>query len=603
MRIFKPNIAKLEQARDVDGLVRALEDPEAPIRSAAIKALGKSGDRRAAGPLRAVVRGKDPDAAQAAADALGQIGDPGAVEVLCEALRGGPPPLSRAAAAALGRIGNPRAVEPLLAGLAELAHRLRPREGPGEDRLPPCPPSEFFSGLSLLEAIAEALGRIRDVGAVDALCGLLRLPYADVVRASATALGEIGCSRSAEPICNILLRDNAVVRKAAADALVRIGAPARLPLCRLLQEGDRNSRRAAVDTLRQIGPPEPPDLLAWFAVAAGDWPLAVSLGADALAPLATALRDDDPEIRRAAAGALGETGLEGAVQVLCAALRDLMPAVARAAGASLKRLGAPAVEPLCGMLEDDSRLARETAARTLGEIGNAAAVAPLSLLVWDHEASVRAAAVRALGQIGDPRGVDPILAALQNREVEVCRAAAEALGQLGDTRAVDPLLAMLRSRMDDFLAVEPVIRSLCGFHETRILGPLVEALKKHSDSEEICSAVVDAFVALKDNNICHVLVDWATQRRTIRVSEYVRWPTGVLRVLESTLKTKPTLFSNDVLMKAADLPDTTVRYRVQADRDGDPDQLSQETEVVSNAEIRRLAALELSRRHDLSVPS
>lgn len=602
MRIFKPNIAKLEQARDIDGLVRALDDPEAPIRAAAIRALGQSGDRRAAGPLYAVVRGKDAGAAQLAADALGQISDPGAVDILCDALRGGPPPLSRAAAAALGRIGDPRAVEPLLARLTELAHRLRPGEGPGEDRVPPCPPTEFFPGLSLLQAIAEALGRIRDERAIDSLCGLLQLPYADVIRAAATALGEIGSERSAEPLCDILRRDNAGVRKAAADALVRIGAPARLPLGRLLQEGDRPSRQAAVDTFRQIGPPEPPDLLAWFAVAASDWPLAVSLGADALAPFAAALRDDDPEIRRAAAGALGETGLERAVQVLCAALRDHMPAVARAAGASLKRLGAPAVEPLCGMLEDDSRLARETAARTLGEIGDAAAVAPLGLLVWDDAASVRAAAARALGQIGDPQGVDPLLAALQDREVEVCRAAAEALGHLGDTRAVEPLLAMLRSRMDDSLTVEPVVRGLRGIPDHRILGPLVETLKKHSDSEEICGAVVDAFVALKDNNVCRVLVDWATQRRTIRVSEYIRWPTGVLRVLASTLETKPTLFSNDVLVKAATLPDTTVRFRVQADRDGDPEQLSQETEVISNAEIRRLAALELSRRNDYSMP-
>jgi hypothetical protein len=118
-----PDVAKLVQEGDVDGLVRALDhekDPSIPV--AAAKALGDLGDARAVEPLATVLGYESGNLRGAAASALGQIGDARAVEPLLASLEGEYAIRRRQTMIeALGQIGDLQAVEALV-GLLDDRH-------------------------------------------------------------------------------------------------------------------------------------------------------------------------------------------------------------------------------------------------------------------------------------------------------------------------------------------------------------------------------------------------------------------------------------------------------------------------------------------------
>ena len=123
-------------------------------------------------------------------------------------------------------------------------------------------------------------------------------------------------------------------------------------------------------------------------------------------PLITALKDEDGDVRRAAAAALGE-------------LKDPR-----------------AVEPLISALKDGD--VRNTAARVLGEINpkwreteEAKRKVPEFISdLKDKDVNVRLAAVWALRELKDPRAVEPLITALKDEEYMVRFWAAEALEEI-----------------------------------------------------------------------------------------------------------------------------------------------------------------------------
>ncbi|MDP2857248.1 MAG: HEAT repeat domain-containing protein [Bacillota bacterium] len=80
----KPNIERLRQERDVEGLIKELRHEDWRVRFAVARALYDIGDARAVQPLIAVL--KDPHVCGPAAAALSNIGRP-AVEPLMGVLR------------------------------------------------------------------------------------------------------------------------------------------------------------------------------------------------------------------------------------------------------------------------------------------------------------------------------------------------------------------------------------------------------------------------------------------------------------------------------------------------------------------------------------
>ena len=181
-------------------LVELLGDRAAEVRSAAARALGKTGDAAAVGPLLSAVTARQglppgvagmalldlgtaalpslraaldaglPVAQSLAADLLGLHGDPMAAAALTTLVgdERRDPDVRRSAAQALGRIGSPAATEALSTAL------VAPGEAP------------------LQCAAAEALGRIGDPAGLDALITGLRTGTGDVRAACADALALVG---------------------------------------------------------------------------------------------------------------------------------------------------------------------------------------------------------------------------------------------------------------------------------------------------------------------------------------------------------------------------------------------------------------------------
>jgi hypothetical protein len=132
-----------------------------------------------------------------------------------------------------------------------------------------------------------------------------------------------------------------------------------------------------------------------------EWILAPGEAAGAIAPLAAALADPDPCVRRLAARVLGRTGAPEAAAALRRSLGSAAPGEREmaAVGLGFAEDGA-ALTGLIAALEDPEPRVRIAAAWALGEIESPDAIPPLAeTLARDEEAQVREAAAWALGEI------------------------------------------------------------------------------------------------------------------------------------------------------------------------------------------------------------
>ncbi|MEW6601016.1 MAG: HEAT repeat domain-containing protein [Nitrospirota bacterium] len=170
--------------------------------------------------------------------------------------------------------------------------------------------------------------------------------------------------------------------------------------------------------------------------------------------LITALKDEDEDIRRLAAVALGETKDSRAVEPLITSLRDIV---------------------------------RKEAAVALGKIKDSRSVEPLiiALTAWDSDFAIeeRKKAVWALGEIKDTRAIEPLIAVLINDKHEVSEYAADAIEKIG-VSAVEPLIAVLmdknllyRSRVAELLGRKKAAELLGRLKDARAVEPLIAALK------------------------------------------------------------------------------------------------------------------------------
>jgi HEAT repeat protein len=192
----------------------------------------------------------------------------------------------------------------------------------------------------------------------------------------------------------------------------------------------------------------------------------------ALAALCQALNDEDAEVRRLAATALGKLEAEERIEPLIAAVRDRDADVQKAAILSLKRASDERVSnALVPLLRHANAGVRGCAAQVLEFIGwrpgkredemwflvakghcsrvaafGAAALLPLEMVLNAGPYSLCVSAVQALGQIEDQRVVRLLLKALKSDDAAVCAAAVEALSNVGGPEASEPLINMLRHK-------------------------------------------------------------------------------------------------------------------------------------------------------------
>ena len=169
------------------------------------------------------------------------------------------------------------------------------------------------------------------------------------------------------------------------------------------------------------------------------------LPAAATEGLRAALEDSDRHVRRAAAEALGKHPTASAAEGLLAALEDPDSDVRESAAMVLGKrpLTAAVAEGLLAALEDSDRHVRRAAAKALREHPTAAATEGLLAALEDPDSEVRESAAMALGEHPTASAAEGLLAALEDPDSEVRESAAMALGEHPTASAAEGLLAAL----------------------------------------------------------------------------------------------------------------------------------------------------------------
>ncbi|MBL8147873.1 MAG: HEAT repeat domain-containing protein, partial [Anaerolineae bacterium] len=337
--------------------------------------------------------------------ALAQLKDPAALPGLFDALSDAELPVRRAAAAAIANLG-----EAALAGL--------------RGRLPE-------STTDQRTALAEILGGLGVVEAVQPLLGLAQDSEATVRGAAVTALGKLarpeaipvlsGCLTDTvqppnvdEPICYL-----------AASALRAIGTPEALAV---VNEWCARQTPAGIETVQGQAEPLAESDALLVQLVSPDWQLrrdaisALALRGDrAYLPLiAGALKDDDIQVRWAAARALGDFTYDpAAADALIAALADPEPLVADEAVTSLARIGDATVPALIAALRSKNANVRASAVDALGRIGDRSALPALKKVSKDktraprEDQTVGALALVVIARLSvepTPAAIEPVVA-------------------------------------------------------------------------------------------------------------------------------------------------------------------------------------------------
>jgi hypothetical protein len=145
--------------------------------------------------------------------------------------------------------------------------------------------------------------------------------------------------------------------------------------------------------------------------------------------LKSAMADDDPEVRRAAIRALGETKDPRATEVLVRTLGGADCSARVDAARALARLGDRRTVPaLLAAMRDESSVVRTEAATALGALSDRRATPELIRALRDRYWTVRRAAVRSLKSTGGDAVLPEITrVAREDPDYHVREAAAEAL--------------------------------------------------------------------------------------------------------------------------------------------------------------------------------
>ena len=173
----------------------------------------------------------------------------------------------------------------------------------------------------------------------------------------------------------------------------------------------------------------------------------------AIAPLSAAMLrlNETPELRAAAATALGRIGDAVAAPSLGEALKDPAPAVRYAAALALGRVPADgaATRLTHALRTDPSWWVRYAAVLALGRTRKGFVVGSLEeCLRIEPKWQIRMLAVRSLQDVGGRRAADAVASALRDKDSGVRTAAAIALGEIGDDSHLTLLSAALKVEPD-----------------------------------------------------------------------------------------------------------------------------------------------------------
>ncbi len=408
--------------------------------------------------------------------------------------------------------------------------------------------------LETRQAAVLALRRIGDKSAVPALIKLLNADPKTVIVATG-ALAKIGDRRAFEPLLTLLGHPSAAVRQGAIAALNSLGhpdMPARA--MELLNDPDPLVRESAVRIAGYFGFPECADLLFERCHDTADNVRRAAIesipfledidGKGVIATLITALKDEAPGVRAAAARALGEVENPQAVIHLLHALDDAEVWVRYYAARSLGTHASPeALEALTRLAHTDpANMVRAAAMEALGQIGGARAVAALAPLTEAQERDLSRAALDALGHIGHPDALPPLLAALNSSDVERKLDAIRALGQRGGVGTAGALQWVAAT--DD---------------EPRVTKAAIEALGQ-LDTPEAVAALIALAADTKHRETCVAVLSQLGEERLEWIAQGLQHAhVGVRCATIDALARMKTPHASETLITALEDKDPTVR--------------------------------------------
>ncbi|MBI5575303.1 MAG: HEAT repeat domain-containing protein [Deltaproteobacteria bacterium] len=141
------------------------------------------------------------------------------------------------------------------------------------------------------------------------------------------------------------------------------------------------------------------------------------IGKDAVPLLAPLVKDKDEDVRKFAIDLIADAGARELEQALTERLSgDPNPNVRAAAAQALGKLGCREALPALIAALKDMEWIRFTALDALATLKDPAAVEPILSLLSDSSPATRCAAIEALGAIGSPRAGDALLASLGEAE-------------------------------------------------------------------------------------------------------------------------------------------------------------------------------------------
>ncbi|WP_300608658.1 HEAT repeat domain-containing protein [Methanohalophilus sp.] len=175
----------------------------------------------------------------------------------------------------------------------------------------------------------------------------------------------------------------------------------------------------------------------------------VDIGEPAVAPLIQALENDNPDIRKNSAIALGKIGDERAIEPLLDLLDDDNREVRHAAEIALGNIGEESIDLLVSYAknQDNAVYSRTIAVIVLGEYGEKAVPSLIQLLSDDEYFLLHPDVRSALNKIGDP-AVEPLIGLLDSADPDVKSRAIQTLGDIGDDRAIEPLGKVLNDESE-----------------------------------------------------------------------------------------------------------------------------------------------------------
>lgn len=442
----------------VHSLRREMKSLDAGVRKFVIDILGEIGDLRCAEDLVSSLSDQDVNVRYAAVETLGKLQVSSASEALLVLMEDPDLGLKFTILQALANIGGQLKAE-----------RLFPYM---ENRLLHKALFDCFGKIGgrevvpfLVDGLNDPMRTVREA-ALLALCELLRRESIDISNVLIQDQNQL-----AEYLELILAGDNQILKSAALDVYAAVGSDRNLiPLLRCVADEQLRAQvlmtfsilgesayNRLVNTPGALASPE----LIYLVYVGGE------LGFARVLSLASEnIHAGDPQLRFAAARALGETGSLDHVDPLLLLLDDEISEIQDSAGAAIARLGQhyraeilKIIEPYLADPDADKRM---RIVRILSQIDGQEIESLLLRAFKDFSGNVRCEAVRALhGHFGDDV-VSGLTLALTDESSEVRRLAVSALGQCPQDKALKAL--SLAAGDADLWVRSAVMRAMAHFN-------------------------------------------------------------------------------------------------------------------------------------------